>query len=124
VKLDSQLSKAIKAEIECIKQSKESVQEANNFMKEAEEQTDKMNELWQEKIQFHDFMEDIITLHVFQNNVGKVVEQLSYFIDMETEMQTLEKMAEDETKYLIVGNKLLNLIELRDALLDDSAWQR
>lgn len=33
-------------------------------------------------------------------------------------------MAEDESKYLIVGNKLLNLIELRDALLEDSAWQR
>lgn len=32
-KLDSQLSKAIKAEIECIKQAKESVLEANSFMK-------------------------------------------------------------------------------------------
>lgn len=40
-------------------------------------------------------MEDVITLHIFQNNVSKVVEQLSYFIDMEAEMQILEKMAED-----------------------------
>jgi len=34
-------------------------------------------------------MEDVLTLHIFQTNVGKVIEQLSYFIDMETEMQTL-----------------------------------
>jgi len=34
-------------------------------------------------------MEDVVTLQTFQNNVGKVVEQLSYFIDMETEMQNL-----------------------------------
>lgn len=34
-------------------------------------------------------MEDIVTLQIFQNNVGKVVEQLSYFIDMESEMQNL-----------------------------------
>jgi len=78
------LSKAIKSEIECIKQSKESVQEANKFMKEAEEKTDRLNEAWLEQAQFHDFMEDIITLQIFQNNVGKVVEQLSYFIDMES----------------------------------------
>lgn len=32
-----------------------------------------MNDLWQEQAQFHDFMEDIVTLHVFQNNVGKVI---------------------------------------------------
>ena len=29
-------------------------------------------------------MEDVLTLQIFQNNVGKVVEQLSYFIDMES----------------------------------------
>ena len=29
-------------------------------------------------------MEDVLTLQVFQNNVGKVVEQLSHFIDMES----------------------------------------
>lgn len=69
-------------------------------------------------------MEDVVTLQTFQNNVGKVVEQLSYFIDMETEMQNLERMAEDEGKYQIVANKLLSLIELRDALLEDSSWQR
>lgn len=69
-------------------------------------------------------MEDVVTLQTFQNNVGKVVEQLSYFIDMETEMQNLERMAEDESKYQIVANKLLSLIELRDALLEDSSWQR
>jgi hypothetical protein len=40
-------------------------------------------------------MEDIVNLQIFQNNIGKVIEQLSYFIDMETEMQNLEKMAED-----------------------------
>ncbi len=34
-------------------------------------------------------MEDVITLHTFQTNVGKVIEQLSYFIDMESEMQNL-----------------------------------
>lgn len=58
-----------------------------------------------------------MTLQVFQSNVSKVNEQLTYFIDMESEMQKLEKLAEDENKYLIVGTKLLNLIELRDALL-------
>ena len=40
-------------------------------------------------------MEDIVTLQTLQNNVGNVVEQLSYFIDMETEMQTLEELAAD-----------------------------
>lgn len=43
---------------------------------------------------------------------------------MDSEMQKLQKLAEDENKYLIVGTKLLNLIELRDALLEDSSWQR
>lgn len=69
-------------------------------------------------------MQDIVTLQTLQNNVGKVVEQLSYFIDMETEMQTLEELAADQTKYKIVANKLMSLIELRDALLQDSSWQR
>jgi hypothetical protein len=93
-------------------------------MKEADQKTEKLNEVWQEQASFHSFMEDIVTLQIFQNNVGKVVEQLSYFIDMETEMQNLERLAEDESKYQIVANKLLNLIELRDALLEDSSWQR
>lgn len=69
-------------------------------------------------------MEDVVTLQTFQANVGKVVEQLSYFIDMETEMQALERLAEDESKYQLVASKLMSLIELRDALLDDSSWQR
>ena len=58
-------------------------------MKEAEEHSDRLDELWREQSEFHDFMEDIVTLHVSQSNVGKVIEQLSYFIDMESEMQTL-----------------------------------
>lgn len=86
-------------------------------MKEAEEKTNRLNEIWMEQSEFHDFMEDVLTLQVFQSNVSKVNEQLTYFIDMESEMQKLEKLAEDENKYLIVGTKLLNLIELRDALL-------
>lgn len=49
LKLDTQLSKAIKSEIESIKQSKESVQEANTFMKEAEEHTEKLNAVWLER---------------------------------------------------------------------------
>ena len=53
-------------------------------MKEAQEKTDRLNEAWLEQAKFHDFMEDILTLQIFQNNVGKVVEQLSYFIDMES----------------------------------------
>ena len=53
-------------------------------MKEAEEHTDRLNEHWREQSAFHDFMEDIVTLSTFQNNLGKVIEQLSYFIDMET----------------------------------------
>ena len=82
VKLDSQLSKAINSEIDCIKQSKESVQEANTFMKETEMETDQLNEVWHQQSEFHDFMEDILTLQIFQANIGTVVEQLSYFIDM------------------------------------------
>lgn len=33
-------------------------------------------------------------------------------------------MAEDEGKYEEVNLKLLNLISLRDALLEDSSWKR
>ena len=88
-KLDSQLSKAIKAEIECIKQAKESVLEANGFMKEADQKTERLAEVWEEQSGFHSFIEDVVTLQTCQSNVGKVVEQLSYFIDMETEMQNL-----------------------------------
>ena len=40
-------------------------------------------------------MEDIKMLNIFQNNVGKVIEQLTYFIDMEQEMSKLQKLAED-----------------------------
>lgn len=69
-------------------------------------------------------MEDINALNVYKNNIGKVIEQLTYFIDMESEMARLQKMAEDETKYLAVNNKLLNLLALRDALSEDSSWQR
>lgn len=39
-------------------------------------------------------------------------------------MAKLQKMAEDKQKYLIVNMKLLNLISLRDALLEDSSWKR
>jgi hypothetical protein len=88
-KLDGQLSKAIRSEIDCIKQSKESVLEASAFIKEADQKTERLGEVWQQQAPFHAFMEDVVTLQVFQANVGKVVEQLSYFIDMETEMQNL-----------------------------------
>ena len=33
-------------------------------------------------------------------------------------------MSEDESKYMYVNQKLLNLIELRNALLEDVTWQR
>ena len=33
-------------------------------------------------------------------------------------------MTEDESKYLYVNQKLLNLIELRNAMLEDVAWQK
>ena len=56
--------------------------------------------------------------------MGKVIEQLTYFIDMEKEMAKLHKLAEDETKYEVVNLKLLNLITLREALLDDTSWKR
>ena len=69
-------------------------------------------------------MEDVSALHTYENNMSKVIEQLTYFIDMESEMNKLEKMAEDESKYEEVNLKLLNLISLRDALLEDSAWKR
>lgn len=52
------------------------------------------------------------------------MEQLTYFIDMESEMGKLQKMAEDESKYELVNLKLLNLISLRDALLEDTSWKR
>jgi hypothetical protein len=42
---------------------------------------------------------------------------------MDNEMNKLQKMAEDESKYQIVNIKLLNLITLRDALLEDSSWK-
>jgi hypothetical protein len=48
-----------------------------------------MNEVWNEQSEFHDFMEDVLTLHLFQSNVSKVNEQLTYFIDMDSEMQKL-----------------------------------
>lgn len=68
-------------------------------------------------------MEDIAALNIYENNLGKVIEQLTYFIDMESEMNKLQKMAEDENKYLAVNSKLMNLIALRDALSEDSAWR-
>ena len=40
-------------------------------------------------------MEDVTSLSVFEQNVGTVIEQLTYFIDMENEMAKLHKMAED-----------------------------
>ena len=39
-------------------------------------------------------------------------------------MAKLHKLAEDETKYEVVNLKLLNLITLREALLDDTSWKR
>ncbi len=69
-------------------------------------------------------MEDVISLTVFQNNLAKVIEQLTYFIDMDSEMHKLQKMAQDQTKYTMVSQKLQNLIALRDAIIQDSAWQR
>lgn len=62
-------------------------------------------------------MEDVGALQTSENNLAKVIEQLTYFIDMESEMSKLEKLAEDENKYEQVNLKLLNLISLRDALM-------
>lgn len=63
--------------------------QANAFIKEADQKTERLGEIWQQQSSFHSFMEDVLTLQTFQTNVGKVVEQLSYFIDMESEMHTL-----------------------------------
>ena len=93
-------------------------------MKQANQKTNFLREIWNEQYGFHELMEDIKALNVYKNNIGKVIQQLTYFIDMESEMSKLQKMAEDESKYLAVNNKLLNLLALRDALSDDSSWQR
>lgn len=69
-------------------------------------------------------MDHVYTLQTFVGNLGKVIEQLTYFVDMESELQKLQKLSEDESKYLYVNQKLLNLIELRNVLLEDVAWQR
>ena len=39
-------------------------------------------------------------------------------------MQLMEKWAEDESKHLAVAKKLSSLLQLRDALLEDSSWER
>jgi hypothetical protein len=39
-------------------------------------------------------------------------------------MTKLQKLAEDESKYLAVNAKLLSLLALRDALLEDTSWKR
>ena len=39
-------------------------------------------------------------------------------------MAKLQKMAEDEAKYEAVNLKLLNLISLREALMEDTSWKR
>ena len=124
LRLDAQLSKAIKSQIDSITQSKESVLEANNWMKEANEKNLQLRELWNESYGFHELMEDVTSLSVFEQNVGTVIEQLTYFIDMENEMAKLHKMAEDQSKYENVNLKLLNLTTLRDALLEDTSWKR
>ena len=89
LRLDAQLSKAIKLQIDSITQSKQSVQEANNWIREANNRSLELRELWNESYGFHELMEDVSTLGIFENNVGKVVEQLTYFIDMESEMTKL-----------------------------------
>lgn len=38
-------------------------------------------------------MEDINSLSIYKNNIGKVIEQLTFFIDMESEMAKLQKMS-------------------------------
>ena len=51
-------------------------------MKKADARTEAMGETWMQQESFHHYMEDVLDLEIFQRNVGKVVEQLSYFIDM------------------------------------------
>lgn len=38
-------------------------------------------------------MEDVTSLSIYENNISKVIEQLTYFIDKENEMEKLKKMA-------------------------------
>lgn len=40
-------------------------------------------------------MENVYTLHIFTMNLSKVIEQLTYFIDMEAELSKLQKLSED-----------------------------
>jgi hypothetical protein len=84
VRLDAQLSKAIKSQIESINQSRESVQEANMWMKEASDTTSTLKQVWADQSGFHDLMEDISVLTTYENNLSRVIEQLTYFIDMES----------------------------------------
>lgn len=40
-------------------------------------------------------MDHVYTLQTFVGNLGKVIEQLTYFVDMESELQKLQKLSED-----------------------------
>jgi glutamine synthetase adenylyltransferase len=84
VRLDAQLSKAIKSQIESISQSRESVLEANAWMKEASDTTAVLRQVWADQSAFHGLMEDITELTTYENNLSRVIEQLTYFIDMES----------------------------------------
>lgn len=53
-------------------------------MNEANQKTNFLREIWNEQYSFHELMEDITALNIYKNNIGKVIEQLTYFIDMES----------------------------------------
>ena len=40
-------------------------------------------------------MEHVYTLQTFMSNINKVIEQLTYFVDMESELSKLQKLSED-----------------------------
>jgi hypothetical protein len=40
-------------------------------------------------------MEHVYTLQTFISNINKVIEQLTYFVDMESELSKLQKLSED-----------------------------
>ncbi len=123
IQLDEELSKAIKSQIECINQSKESVAEGNRNMQEASDRIENIKDAFMSQIEFHEVMQEVGSLDTFQRNTTTAIEQLAYFINMDEELNKLQKMAEDESKYLFISSKLLSLIELRNAILEDVTWK-
>ena len=86
-------------------------------MTESKEKIDRINQLWQRDLKFHEAFAEVRKVYLYQRNVGQIIDQLGHFINLESELKDIRLLIEDDNNLEQVFSRISNLTDLRDNVM-------